>query len=181
MDALKNNPDVLTLDPLAMGIEHRVGPGGRLEGLLEFDEGLLVQGSLAGEIIVRGHLIIWDDGLVKGRVVVHGNTYVFGRIGETFESSEHARLECHGRVCIANGAISTGSIHAASVMLYHGADLRGPVSTFKQDPRLHQQQLDASDEEPIEQPREAQDRVEIHDELDQLFSRGRPRTPVFSR
>ena len=62
--------DTLTIDPIAMYVINRVAAGSVLSGELEFEGGLLVQGAIAGNIRVRGRLIIWTGGVVRGRVQV---------------------------------------------------------------------------------------------------------------
>ncbi|GLS13301.1 MULTISPECIES: polymer-forming cytoskeletal protein [Hydrogenophaga] len=128
---LKHPQDILTIDPVAMNVVNRVAAGSRLEGELQFDGGLLVQGEVAGHVHVNGRLIIWNGGVVRGRVRVNGDVYLFGRLGEPGASPHDTSLECLGQAFVSKTGISTGTLMARRLQLYEGADLQGPFKTLK--------------------------------------------------
>lgn len=128
---LKAPQDTLTLDPIAMNVVNRVAAGTRLDGELTFEGGLLVQGEIAGQIRVNGRLIIWTGGLVRGRVHVNGDLYLFGRLGAEGASPHDTSLECHGMAYVSRTGVSTGTLMARRLQLYEGADLQGPFKTLK--------------------------------------------------
>ncbi|MCW5654713.1 polymer-forming cytoskeletal protein [Hydrogenophaga sp.] len=139
----KATQDTLTIDPIAMAVVSRVAAGSVLSGDLEFDGGLLVQGTLSGNIRVRGRLIIWTGGSVRGRVQVDGDLYLFGQLGASGASPHETHLECQGMVYISKTGVSTGTLLARRLQLYEGASLQGPFKTLK---------LDASPPTPTQRP-----------------------------
>lgn len=148
---LKLPQDTLTIDPIAMNVVNRVAAGCRLDGSLEFDGGLLVQGEVAGQIVVKGRLIIWKGGLVRGTVRVQGDLYLFGQLGSLSATAQETQLECHGMAYVAQTGVSTGTLMAKRLQLYEGADLRGPFKTLKLGstvPVLH----DVQSQQPLRAP-----------------------------
>ncbi len=127
----KTQQDTLTIDPIAMAVINRVAAGSVLSGDLEFEGGLLVQGALAGNIRVRGRLIIWTGGVVRGRVQVDDDFYLFGQLGASGGSPHDTSLECHGMAYVSKTGVSTGTLMARRLQLYEGASLQGPFKTLK--------------------------------------------------
>lgn len=123
--------DTLTIDPVAMYVINRVAAGSVLSGDLEFEGGLLVQGALAGNIRVRGRLIIWTGGVVRGRVQVDGDFYLFGQLGISGGNPHDTSLECQGMAYVSKTGVSTGTLLARRLQLYEGANLQGPFKTLK--------------------------------------------------
>lgn len=128
---LKTPQDTLTLDPIAMNVVNRVAAGARLDGALEFEGGLLVQGEISGHIRVNGRLIVWTGGVVRGRVRVTGDLYLFGQLGAPGASAHDTSLECQGMAYVSKTGVSTGTLMARRLQLYEGADLQGPFKTLK--------------------------------------------------
>jgi cytoskeletal protein CcmA (bactofilin family) len=132
-----NTPqDTLTIDPIAMNVINRVAAGTHLSGDLQFDGGLIVQGELSGQIRVKGRLIIWMGGVVRGNVRVQGDLYLFGHLGAEGEAAEITKLECFGMAYVAQTGVSTGTLLARQLQLYEGAELKGPFRTLKVDDAL---------------------------------------------
>lgn len=148
---MKLPQDTLTIDPIAMNVVNRIASGCRLDGDLQFDGGLLVQGEIAGQIRVNGRLIIWKGGVVRGTVRVNGDLYLFGQLGAQDASPLETQLECVGMAYVAQTGVSTGTLMAKRLQLYEGADLRGPFKTLKLGgslPILH----DVQPEQPLRAP-----------------------------
>ncbi len=133
---MKTNKDTLTLDPVAMNLVNRVARGCWLKGQLRFEGGLLVQGELEGDVQIEGRLVIWSGGVVRGRVSVSGDLYLFGRLGAAGGGQEDTILECQGMAYVAHTGISTGTLMARRLQLYDGADLQGPFRTLKRGDNL---------------------------------------------
>ncbi|HMP10586.1 MAG TPA: polymer-forming cytoskeletal protein [Hydrogenophaga sp.] len=133
---LKHNTDTLTLDPVAMQLVSRVARGCLLQGQLRFEGGLLVQGELDGDVQVQGHLVVWSGGLIRGRIHVSGDLYLFGRLGSPDAMAEDTVLECQGMAYVAHTGVSTGTLMARRLQLYDGADLQGPFRTLKRGDNL---------------------------------------------
>ncbi len=127
---LKTPQDTLTIDPVAMNVVNRVAAGGKLHGELEFNGGLLVQGEVSGHIRVNGPLIIWTGAVVRGRIRVLGDLYLFGHLGAAGGSAVETSLECQGMAYVARSGVSTGSLSARRMQLYEGASLLGPFKTL---------------------------------------------------
>ena len=127
----KTQQDTLTIDPIAMVVINRVAAGSELSGDLEFEGGLLVQGAMSGNIRVRGRLIIWTGGVVRGRVQVDDDCYLFGQLGALGGNPDDTRLECQGMVFVSKTGVSTGTLLARRLQLYEGASLQGPFKTLK--------------------------------------------------
>lgn len=134
--ALKTNRDTLTLDPVAMNLVNRVASGCLLKGQLRFEGGLLVQGDLEGDIQVEGRLVVWSGGVVRGRISVSGDLYLFGRLGAAGGRADDTILECQGMAYVSHTGISTGTLMARRLQLYDGADLQGPFRTLKRGDNL---------------------------------------------
>ncbi len=128
---LKTPQDTLTLDPIAMNVVNRVAAGTVLDGDLRFDGGLLVQGEIAGRVQVNGRLIVWTGGVVRGRVRVQGDLYLFGQLGAAGGSPHDTSLECQGMAYVSKTGVSTGTLMARRLQLYEGANLQGPFKTLK--------------------------------------------------
>jgi hypothetical protein len=143
---MKTPQDTLTLDPVAMNIVNRVAAGSQLNGDNYFNGGLLVQGEISGHLRVNGRLIIWTNGVVRGRIRVMGDLYLFGRLGDAGGGPQDTSLECTGMAYVSKTGISTGTLMARRLQLYEGADLQGPFKTLKlvdNLPVLHDVQTDS--------------------------------------
>lgn len=133
---LKPQQDTLTIDPIAMQVVNRVAAGSRLDGQLDFQGGLLVQGEIRGQIRIDGRLIIWRGGTARGKILVGGDCYLFGQLGSAYGNPQETELECRGTVYVAHSGVSTGTVLARRLQLYEGGDLRGPFRTLKIDGTL---------------------------------------------
>jgi len=132
--AVKAPQDTLTIDPIAMNVVSRVAAGSVLSGELTFEGGLLVQGEVSGHLRVNGRLIVWAGGVVRGRVEVSGDFYLFGRLGDHGADAQATHLACLGMAFVSKTGVSTGTLEAGRLQLYEGADLQGPFKTLKLKP-----------------------------------------------
>lgn len=132
--AVTTPQDTLTIDPIAMNVVSRVAAGSVLSGELTFEGGLLVQGEVSGHLRVNGRLIVWTGGVVRGRVEVNGDFYLFGRLGDPGADAQATHLACHGMAFVSKTGVSTGTLEARRLQLYEGADLQGPFKTLKLKP-----------------------------------------------
>ncbi len=114
-----------------MNVVSRVAAGSHLKGEHFFEGGLLVQGEISGQVRVNGRLIIWMGGVVRGRIRVMGDLYVFGRLGDAGGGPQDTSIECTGMAYVSKTGISTGTLMARRLQLYEGADLQGPFKTLK--------------------------------------------------
>ena len=128
---MSTTEDVLTIDPVAMNVVNRVAYGTSLNGEISFEGGVLVQGRLGGDVHIKGRVIVWQGGLLKGRVRVFGDMYIFGQLGELGASADDTQVECLGTMYLANTGVSTARVTARHLMMYEGADLQGPFTTLR--------------------------------------------------
>lgn len=131
--------DTLTIDPVAMGITNRVAAGCQLECKGDYRGGLLVQGTLTGELRVMGPLVVWEGAQVQGQIEVFGDTYAFGQLGQEEDSALDGTLSqiiCHGTIYMAHCALSFASIAAQRIQSYDGAQIHGPFRTLKNHQKL---------------------------------------------
>lgn len=129
---MKRAYDTLTLDPVAMNVVNRVASGSEMDGQLVFEGGLLVQGKLSGRVLVRGRLVIWRGAQVSGRIKVTDDLYLFGHLGEPDGAPDGTTMECEGQVYVSRTGVSSGTLLARRLVLYEGAELRGPFKTLRQ-------------------------------------------------
>ena len=132
--------DVLTIDPVGMGIINRVSMGCTLECNGDFHGGLLVQGKLRGKLRVLGPLVVWEGAQVAGEIEVFGDTYAFGLLGDENEFvngiQNAAQIICHGTIFMAHCSVSHASIAAQRIRSYDGAQIHGPFRTLKNHQKL---------------------------------------------
>ncbi|WP_082151367.1 polymer-forming cytoskeletal protein [Caenimonas sp. SL110] len=133
---MKSSEDVLTIDPVAMNVVNRIACGTNLAGNLLFEGGVLVQGRLGGDVQVNGRVIVWTGGVIRGKIRVLGDMYVFGQLGELGADPGETMVECLGTLYVANTGVTTGILTAHHLMLYEGADLRGPFTTLRSERSL---------------------------------------------
>lgn len=122
--------DTLTMDPLSMGIQHRFGPGSEFDGALKLAGGALVEGHVSGAVHVQGTLVIWSEATVSGTIIVDGDLYLFGALGNPGCAPDEATMECHGTAYVAASSVVNGRITAKHLQIYHGADLRGQIRSL---------------------------------------------------
>jgi cytoskeletal protein CcmA (bactofilin family) len=129
--------DTLVIDPVKMNITNRVAEGTSIKGDLQFQGGLLLQGSLDGHGEIAGRLVVWHTGQLRGRFRVLGDLYVLGHLGGVTDNTDaDTVVECQGTAYVASTGISTGTILAARLRMYDGATLQGPFKTLRSEESL---------------------------------------------
>lgn len=129
--APEQSADKLLLDPLVMGITNRISRGTSQKGSLETEGGLVVEGRLEGECVVRdGPLVVLPGAKLRGRIEVHGDMYVLGQI-EQMGTYEATRVTVTGTVIFAAGCIVRADVDAGLVRQYQGALVVGQVRELK--------------------------------------------------
>ena len=123
--------DTLVIDPVRMNIVNRIAHGSAIQGQIQYGGGLLLQGELGGQGEIGGRLVVWQGARLQGEFRVLGDLYVFGQIGASADAvDEHTRIECHGTVYLAAGAVCTGRLSATRLRMYDGASLHGPFTSL---------------------------------------------------
>jgi cytoskeletal protein CcmA (bactofilin family) len=134
---LSTGQDTLVIDPVKMNIVNRIAESTVVDGVLNFQGGLLLQGSLLGRGEIAGRLVVWHTGQLRGRFRVLGDLYVLGHLGGvTDDTDKDTVVECQGTAYVASTGVSTGTILAARLRMYDGATLQGPFRTLRSEDSL---------------------------------------------
>lgn len=171
---MSNALDTLTIDPMAMGIQHRFGPGSEFNGTLKLAGGALFEGDVSGALHVQGTLVIWSGATIRGSIRVDGDLYLFGAVGDPGCAPDEAAVECHGTAYLAASSVLNGRVTAKHLQIYHGADLRGQVRSLSSAHRLSPH-VSTVDE------RVTGEAAEVVDEIDAHFRGFGHPVPAFSR
>jgi cytoskeletal protein CcmA (bactofilin family) len=122
-------PNSFILDPVAMGIDNKIGPGSVVQGPYRTGGGLLVQGTFNGELIVAGGpLVVLEQGKVQGSIEVEGDTYVFGVIGAP---GDQTTLTVKGELHLTSKCVVHGHIRFGKLAVYEGATVRGQMESLE--------------------------------------------------
>lgn len=132
--------DILTIDPVAMGITNRICKGSAMHCQGDFRGGLIVQGHLEGHCRILGSLIVWESASIKGQFEVFGDIYVFGVLGSEedtlAEQKPGSEITCHGAIHMAHSAQSHAHVAAQRIVTYDGARIFGAFRTLKNHQQL---------------------------------------------
>ena len=119
------------IDPVAMKIVNRVAAGSRQTGVLHCEGGLMVEGTIEGEVHVSGGpFVLMPDGVLLGTVVGDGEAYLFGTIRERSES-ELSDLDIAGAVFLTETLRAKANITAGAIKSYDGAQVEGRIKTMR--------------------------------------------------
>ena len=105
-----------------------LGPDDRLEGKLVIRSGLLVQGSLEGEVITSGDMTVEAGALVKAKVECR-NLTVRGRVEGDVSARQRLRLSGSGFL--------QGSIRVNKLQVEDGATLNGSIEMAASEAKAH--------------------------------------------
>lgn len=121
----------IVLDPVAMKIFNRVSAGSRQTGVLHCEGGLLVEGTIEGEVYVHGGpFVLMPNGVVAGKVVGDAEAYLFGTICARSET-ELSDLDMAGAVFLTETLLAQANITAGAIKSYDGAQVEGRIKTVK--------------------------------------------------
>lgn len=130
--------EIIVIDPVGMNIVNRVAPGTVLEGDSTWIGGLLVQGSIKGNIKISGGPLVLDDGaVIAGKVQCVGDVYLFGKIDQA-AAGQFSEVVCTGAAFLAETLVAEADISAAGFKLFNGAQINGRLRTIT---AAEQQQL----------------------------------------
>lgn len=123
----------IVIDPVKANLVHRIGANSRVAGEMEFEGGVLLHGCMKGETatIKGGPLVIPEGGLALGHIVVYGDCYVFGRVGDATEPDSDVRLEVYGTIHVADGAKTHGVLACQNLATYTGCEVNSKVVTIQ--------------------------------------------------
>jgi cytoskeletal protein CcmA (bactofilin family) len=129
--ALGSGEESIVIDPVAMNIVNRVAAGSRQTGVLHCDGGLMVEGTIEGEVhISGGPFVLMPEGVLVGKVVGDGEAYLFGTIRERSEN-ELSELDVAGAVFLTEKLRAKANITAGAIKSYEGAQVEGRIKTMR--------------------------------------------------
>lgn len=121
----------IVIDPVAMNIVNRVAPGTRQAGVLTCTGGLMVEGTIEGEVhVVGGPFVLMPGGVVAGTVTADGEAYLFGTIRARSEA-ELSEVDVQGAVFLTETLRAHANVTAGSIKSYEGAQVEGRIKTVK--------------------------------------------------
>jgi cytoskeletal protein CcmA (bactofilin family) len=114
----------------ASGLNTVVGKGSVLEGSFEVQDGIRVDGTLRGELVSSGTLVVGPSGNLEADPIKVRDATISGRVVGKLEAKNTVRLEA--------SAVLIGDISARSLVVEEGAVIRGfceSGETRSQEPR----------------------------------------------
>jgi len=127
----RSDGESIVIDPVAMGIVNRVAAGTRQSGALHCHGGVIVEGTIEGEVHVSGGpFVLMPNGVVAGKVVCDGEAYLFGTIRPRSET-ELSDLDVAGAVFLTETLRAQANITAGAIKSYDGAQVEGRIKTVR--------------------------------------------------
>ena len=123
----------IVIDPVKANLVHRIGANSRVAGSMDFEGGMLLHGCMKGETatIQGGPLVIPEGGQALGHIVVYGDCYVFGLVGDASAPDGDTRLEVYGTIHVAEGAKTYGVLACKNLATYAGCEVNSRVVTIQ--------------------------------------------------
>ncbi len=90
------------------------------DGRFETEQDMRVLGTISGEVICRGQFTVEQDATARSKVEAH-DAVIRGRL--------EGDIVCSGRLLLANTAVISGTMKAATLVVEEGANVAGNVET----------------------------------------------------
>jgi cytoskeletal protein CcmA (bactofilin family) len=110
MSAKKNDSGKLAVNTV-------VGKDSLLEGTFEIEEGIRVDGSLKGQLVSSGTLVVGSSGIVEADPIRVRDAIIAGRLTGKLVATRRVKLE--------SSAVLTGDITAQVLIIEEGAVFKG--------------------------------------------------------
>ncbi len=94
----------------------RIGSGARIRGRIQGDGDLTIEGTVEGEIVLRGNLTIADGGSVTSDIEAQ-EVVISGAL--------EGNVNASGQVRVASGSKVRGDLRGSSVAIEEGAEFAG--------------------------------------------------------
>lgn len=94
-----------------------VGKGSILEGTFEVQDGIRVDGTLRGQLVTSGTLVVGPSGILEADPIRVKDAYIAGKLTGKIEATNQVRLE--------SSAVFVGDITARGLIIEEGATIRG--------------------------------------------------------
>lgn len=125
----RSDGESIVIDPVAMKIFNRVAAGSRQSGVLHCEGGVIVEGTIDGEVHVSGGpFVLMPNGVVAGKVVCDGEAYLFGTV-RARSDTELSDLDVAGAVFLTETLRAQANITAGAIKSYDGAQVEGRIKT----------------------------------------------------
>jgi cytoskeletal protein CcmA (bactofilin family) len=109
-------------------IQNRIGEGSASSGTLICPEGLLIQGTFSGQlIVVDGPLVVLDGGSMSGNIHCDGDVYLLGRVTPP-GTGETSQITSSKAVHLGISSNVVAQINAPEVITYEGAVFEGKIT-----------------------------------------------------
>lgn len=123
--------ETLVIDPVAMKILNRVAPGTTQTGTLHCAGGLMIEGTVDGDVTISGGVLaLMPEGVVRGKISCDGDAYLLGTIIAR-EDGSLSEVEARGAVFLTETLRAHADITAGAIKTYEGAQLEGRIRTLK--------------------------------------------------
>ncbi|HKS90371.1 MAG TPA: polymer-forming cytoskeletal protein [Tepidiformaceae bacterium] len=90
------------------------------DGRFETEQDMRVLGTISGEVVCRGQFTVEQDATARSKVEAH-DAVIRGRL--------EGDIVCSGRLLLANTAVISGTMKAATLVVEEGANVAGNVET----------------------------------------------------
>lgn len=90
------------------------------DGRFETEQDMRVLGTISGEVVCRGQFTVEQDATARSKVEAH-DAVIRGRL--------EGDIVCSGRLLLANTAVISGTMKAATLVVEEGANVSGNVET----------------------------------------------------
>jgi cytoskeletal protein CcmA (bactofilin family) len=90
------------------------------DGRFETEQDMRVMGTISGEVVCRGQFTVEQDATARSKVEAH-DAVIRGRL--------EGDIVCSGRLLLANTAVISGTMKAATLVVEEGANVSGNVET----------------------------------------------------
>ena len=101
----------------ASGLNTVVGKGSVLEGSFEVQDGIRVDGTLRGQLVSSGTLVVGPSGTLEADPIKVKDATISGRVTGKLEATNRVRLEA--------SAVLIGDVSAPILIVEEGAVVRG--------------------------------------------------------
>jgi cytoskeletal protein CcmA (bactofilin family) len=122
---------MLVIDPVAMKIVNRVAPGTRQTGTLHCVGGLMIEGTIQGDVVITGGVLaLMPEGMVQGKISCDGDAYLLGTILAR-EDGSFSEVDARGAAFLTETLRAQADITAGAIKTYEGAQIEGRLRMVK--------------------------------------------------
>ncbi len=124
-----NSNDAITIDPVAQNIVNRVAAGTVITGDITCDGGIMIEGTVQGNLIVKGGpLVLRASGVIAGAVEVHHDAYLLGTI-RAQDDDLLSEIAVMGTAFLGSTLDAAANIQAGAMKTYEGSRIDGRIRT----------------------------------------------------